>query len=60
MARAARRRGVKPWWKKARDAWTPTLRARLAGVLSGAFSASWAEFPAAILGHIHRASDLES
>jgi S-DNA-T family DNA segregation ATPase FtsK/SpoIIIE len=34
MARAARRRGQKAWWKKARDAWSPTLRARLSGALA--------------------------
>jgi S-DNA-T family DNA segregation ATPase FtsK/SpoIIIE len=34
MTRSARRRGHKPWWKKAREAWSPTLRARLAGAVA--------------------------
>ncbi|HEY1448597.1 MAG TPA: DNA translocase FtsK 4TM domain-containing protein [Caulobacteraceae bacterium] len=34
MARAARRRGGKSWWRKVRDLWTPTLRARLRGGLT--------------------------
>jgi S-DNA-T family DNA segregation ATPase FtsK/SpoIIIE len=51
MARAARRRGHKPWWKKAREAWTPTLRARLAGgataMLGGVLAAILATYRAA-------------
>ena len=31
MARTARRRAQKPWWRKAQESWSPTLRARLAG-----------------------------
>ncbi|HEY2177700.1 MAG TPA: DNA translocase FtsK 4TM domain-containing protein [Caulobacteraceae bacterium] len=52
MARSARRRGHKPWWKKAREAWSPTLRARLAGMLAVALGLGLA----AILA-TYRASD---
>jgi S-DNA-T family DNA segregation ATPase FtsK/SpoIIIE len=36
MARAARRRGGKSWWRKLKDLWTPTLRARLRGAFTAA------------------------
>jgi S-DNA-T family DNA segregation ATPase FtsK/SpoIIIE len=52
MARRTARRGHKPWWKKAREAWTPTLRARVAGALAVAVGATLA----AVLA-TYRASD---
>ena len=33
MARVARRRAGRSWWRKVKDLWTPTLRARLRGAV---------------------------
>ena len=39
MARVARRRGGKSWWRKVKDLWTPALRVRLRGAVTAAVGA---------------------